>query len=226
MITDLPLLAMAHVLYPGTLRTLQVVEPSELAFLRAVLGGTRTFGLVGILDGGLLPRAPASRMRAHDLGCIATITRETAAGNGSIELVVEGRARFSVVELRRRHPWPIAQIETLAEPLGDDAAVWLARVRPLYGRYCSALHSLQAAPSPRHRSLAPLPLDPLAASYTVASCLTLDLPEHQRLLMASDCAARLALEVGILRREIALLTQAQARAFPEAPAGTDPYRQN
>ena len=52
-----------------------------------------------------------------------------------------------------------------------------------------------------------LPRDPTRLSYRVAVSAVIDLADHQALLAAPDTAARLGLELDLLRREAGLLKQ-------------------
>ena len=76
-----------------------------------------------------------------------------------------------------------------------------------FAAYREALHALGVRGGD-----APLPTDPTALSYRVASTVVMDLVDRQALLAAPDTARRLSLELDLLRRESSLL-----RDLPSLP---------
>jgi hypothetical protein len=101
------------------------------------------------------------------------------------------------------------------EVAGDAAEVLAGSVLRHFRAYRDALLATQGLIGTSDT----LPDEPETLSYLVAATMVLDLGDHQSLLAAPDTATRLLLELGLLRRESALL-----RVLPSLP-GVDYARQ-
>ena len=106
-------------------------------------------------------------------------------------------------------------MEWLDEPAGEGPEVLAASVLRQFHLYRDALLATQSMTDDDDE----MPLEPAILSYLVAATMVLDLGDHQSLLAAPDTATRLLLELGLLRRESAIL-----RALPSLP-GVDYPRQ-
>ena len=194
---ELPLFPLHLVLFPGGTAPLQVFEPRYREMLERVLREDRRFGVVAIRR-GMEVGGPAE---TFDVGCIGEVTRVQRAPEGAMQILVEGRERFVIVERRTDTPYPMAEVEALIEQEGDDAADAMPAARAGIRRYLSVVAQLQGTDV-----LVPtLPVGLVELSFTIASALQLDVHERQALLEAPDASSRLDLAAELSLREALLL---------------------
>ena len=143
------------------------------------------------------------------MGCTAELRTVEAYEDGRFDIVTVGARRFRVLALDSSLAYLQAEVQWLDEPAGDAAKVLAASVLRHFRTYRDALVQTQG----QARARDALPGDPEFLSYLVAATMVLDLGDHQSLLAAPDTSTRLLLELGLLRRESALL-----RVLPSLPA--------
>lgn len=204
----LALFPLGTVLYPGLVLPLHVFEERYRALVRDLLalpeGTPRRFGVVAIRQGREV--GPHGVSALHDVGCAAVLHQVQSYDDGRFDLVSAGSTRFRLHGLDTSRAYLQAEVDYLDEPDGGEARVLAASVAERFTSY----RDLLSPGSPRAR---PLPSDPASLSYLVAAAAVLDLADKQRLLAAPDTTARLAFELGLLRREISILDR-----LPSVPA--------
>ena len=224
-----------YVLLPGLPLPLHVFEPRYRKLVADVSaaatgGGHGAFGVV--LGHAPLLRAAEPVVRSPrpgtyvsavrpeergldvaEVGTMAEIIENEPYSDGRCDLLTVGSRRFRILAVRSAgEPYLQASVEFLDELDGDVDPAGLARARALTGRYRAALSELTGTHAEDD-----VATDPLRASYEIASRLQLTTTDRQFLLASADSAERLRAEVGLLRRELALL--AETRAVP-VPAHT------
>ncbi|HEX8004985.1 MAG TPA: LON peptidase substrate-binding domain-containing protein, partial [Trebonia sp.] len=124
-----------------------------------------------------------------------------------------GAERFRLLRLDSSLPYFQAEIEPLADEVGDVATATLAaqRVQAGFRNYLNTLADRGGGTI----SLASLPDEPLLLSYVVAAAMIIDLPERQSLLAAPDALARLKAERALLARETGMLKATTSRPAPD-----------
>ncbi|MGQ0630174.1 MAG: LON peptidase substrate-binding domain-containing protein [Sporichthyaceae bacterium] len=212
----LPLFPLGTVLYPGLLLPLHIFEQRYrqlVADLTADLppdtdldsdddqGARAAFGVVAIREGRETGSDGARAL--HAIGCTAELRRVESLPDGRFDLMTTGARRFRLHDVDTSGTYLVGQVTYLDEDLGDAAAVLARSVTKHYLAYRDQLLSLQGQ-APRIRG--DLPTDPLVLSYLVAAAMVLDRPDKQRLLESGDASTRLRTELGLLRRERAMLT--------------------
>jgi uncharacterized protein len=207
---ELPLFPLSTVLYPGLPLPLHVFEERYRQMFARILDGDQRFGVVAIVE-GLEVGGPASY---QPVGCLTEVRQVRPYPDGRLDVVGQGVGRFEITGVVQPGPYIVAEVATLPEEVGDDAARQAARAAKLFARYASVLGEL-AGEDP---GAARVPADPVAASYVVAAGLQLDVADKQRLLVARSAAERLEAAAGLLRRELALLDRLQV-AGPIRMAG-------
>jgi uncharacterized protein len=209
----LPLFPLGAVLYPGMLLPLHIFEERYRQLVHDLLDGPepRRFGVIAIREGR---ETGAEGVRAlYDIGCTATVRRVRQHEDGRFDLVSVGTQRFRLASLDDSRPYLRAQVDLLAEDIGDETATALAAqaVRRAFRSYLAALAKRGAS------SAGPpdLPQDPVPLSYFVAASIVADLPDRQVLLAAPDTLHRLAAERALLARETALLRRLTSAPAPD-----------
>jgi len=204
----LPLFPLNTVLVPGAPLPLHVFEPRYrdlVGDLMQLPADERRFGVVAIRRGREVGVDSVEAL--YDVGCVTLMTEVEQLDDGRYDLATVGVARFRLEEIEPGASYLRARVEMLPEEPGDasDLTTEVAR------GYLGYLQALAAAG--REVPVEPdLPGDPLLLSYLVAATVVLDNADRQRLLAATDAAARLAEEKTLLARENALL-----RAIPSVP---------
>jgi Lon protease-like protein len=220
----IPLFPLGAVLYPGLLLPLHIFEERYRALVADLVGqpderGVRFFGVVAIRIGREVGAdvfsAGHGHGALHEVGCTAELRSVEAYDDGRFDIVTAGARRFRVLSLDTSLPYLQAEVEWLDEPGGEAADVLAASVLRQFRAYRDALLATRGLV----RVDDALPGDAQVLSYLVGATMVLDLADHQSLLAAPDTATRLLLELGLLRRESALL-----RVLPSLP-GVDYARQ-
>lgn len=202
--TRLPLFPLGTVLFPGVLLPLHVFEDRYRQLVRDLLVAPhdeRAFGVVAIREGR---EVGADGVRAlHGVGCVARLFRAEPYADGRFDIVTTGAQRFRLDALDETRPYLQGEVTLLDEPDGPDVHRLAGQVGAAWAGYRDRLGIADDED----------PDDARALSYLVAAGAVLELAEKQRLLEATDTAARLRAELALLRRETALLA-----LLPSLPA--------
>ena len=202
------------VLYPGVVLPLHIFEERYRRLVRDLLdqpAGPRRFGVVAIKEGREVGRDGVTAL--HEIGCTAELRRVEAYDDGRFDIIAVGVSRFRVVRVDASQPM-VGEVELLPDVSTDEAITLSARAVRMFGSYREALLTAQGllADEPPQ-----LPDDPVELSYVIAASMLVDMSDKQELLATSTVDERLALEVAILRRESALVSQLSTRPAVEFP---------
>jgi Lon protease-like protein len=116
---DLPLFPLNTVLCPGIALPLHVFEERYRAMVRHCLESSSPFGVVLIRTGREVGTGAIS---FTGIGTIAEIRDAGAYEDGRYDLLVVGTRRFEIRRvLSGRRPYLVAEVDLLAEELGDEA---------------------------------------------------------------------------------------------------------
>ncbi|HVE91640.1 MAG TPA: LON peptidase substrate-binding domain-containing protein [Actinomycetota bacterium] len=182
-------------LFPHTDLGLHVFEHRYQSLVADCLDNGGGFGVVLIRRG----REVTGPADPHVTGTLAHIGGYARLPDGRYLLEVEGMKRFRIQSMNGSTPYPQADVTWLPEPIGD-----FGRARS-DGELVEELLTTHRQRCGDGDIPVPLPVDPVARSYVVANLLPVDPPEKQSLLDTESADVRLAREVAILRREMALL---------------------
>ena len=190
-----PIFPLHTILFPHTDLGLHVFEQRYRCLVQRCLGSGEPFGVVLIRRG----REVGGPAEPHCVGTTARIGGYARLPDGRYLLEVEGVRRFRIHSVNGVEAFPQADVAWLKESVGD----------PVRAHECGLLAEDLLM---RYRTECgdgdiplELPDDPVERSYAVASLLAIDPPEKQALLETEEADVRLAREVSILRRELALL---------------------
>ena len=207
----LPLFPLPLVLFPGVPLPLHIFEPRYREMLADCLAGDRRFGIV------FTPEEETDGPERGDVGCVAVIQSTEQLPDGRSNLIVVGEERFVIGRLVKGvRPYLLGEVVSYAdldEP-GEALASFANQLRAVFERVGRAARTLADDRDP----LPPLPDDPAALSFTIASLIDLDGPGRQRLLASRS-------PLGRIRELDALLSPAvdtlEARAVIHARAKTN-----
>jgi uncharacterized protein len=196
----LPLFPLNVVLFPHMPLPLHVFEPRYRQMMAECLEEGHSFGVVAIREGA--ETGPAT---PHDVGTLAKIIRIERLDDGRMNLLVSGASRFEIVQTATDRPYLRGQVRIIPEA-GDDleaTARLTEETAMAFRRYSNLVRAL-VGQEPQEPEL---PMEPELLSYLIAAALNLQIPEKQTLLAQRRTDERLARELRILRKEIALVKE-------------------
>lgn len=216
----MPLFPLGTVLYPGVLLPLHIFEDRYRQLIRDLLAqpaGPRRFGVVAIKEGREVGTDGVTAL--HEIGCTAELQRVEAYDDGRFDIIAVGASRFRLVRVDASQPL-VGEVELLPDVCTDEATRLSGRAVRMFGSYRKALLTAQglAVNEPPE-----LPDDPVERSYLIAAAMLVEMSDKQDLLATSTVDERLTLEMALLRRESALVSQLSTRPAVEFPrAGYSP----
>ena len=219
-LTLLPWFPLGTVLYPGVLLPLHIFEDRYRQLIRDLLAqpaGPRRFGVVAIKEGREVGTDGVTAL--HEIGCTAELQRVEAYDDGRFDIIAVGASRFRLVRVDASQPL-VGEVELLPDVCTDEATRLSGRAVRMFGSYRKALLTAQglAVNEPPE-----LPDDPVERSYLIAAAMLVEMSDKQDLLATSTVDERLTLEMALLRRESALVSQLSTRPAVEFPrAGYSP----
>lgn len=198
--SEVPLLTLPAVLYPGTFLPLQITEERHRSLLRDCLDGARHLGVVLTPPGNGTTRATLP----CTTGCLASIALLLYEDDQEMPLnaVLYGERRIRVMEYTQQEPYLTGRVQPLDDYTGNNAERRCKEAAQLFQLYLELIQE-------RHQLSAlnlPLPQDPTMASYLLASVLTLPLPTKQRWLESASTALRLEEQLAYLHDECETLS--------------------
>ncbi len=220
---SLNLFPLGTVLYPGSLLPLHVFEERYRRMVSGLLEqveGRRRFGVVAIRAGRDAGDDGLSEL--YDIGCTAVLQRVEAYQDGRYDILAIGESRFRLADIDSSSDLLRGTAHLLDDVVTDRSPALAGKVGRLFTRYLSALRSVGGISSDDDGDQ--LPPNPTDLSFFVADGMILDLTDKQRLLAAANTDERLALELELLRREAAMVTQFSMRPAVELPRS--PYSTN
>jgi ATP-dependent Lon protease len=202
----LPILPLRGVVvYPTTAVPLTVGQPRSVRLVDEVTGGeSKLVGLVAARDPEVEQPAPGD---LYPVGTIATVHRLLRAPDGTIRLLVQGMDRFRVGEFLQEEPYLKARIhlapETIESGLELDALGRNAR-----DQFQQIVQLIPSFPEELAQSILQIE-DPLQTVYTIANFQRIDLKDAQQLLEIDSVSEKLRKLLGLLVREVEVLTIGQ-----------------
>jgi hypothetical protein len=190
------------VLFPGAVLNLHVFEERYRRMIAECLDANEAFGVVLIRDGR---EAGDPQVTPHEVGTTAEISEVTPLPAGRYYISTTGGRRFRIERIVSREPYLTAEVQYL-EDADDDADARASelthRVLREFREYAKLLVAFSG-----NAGEVEVPHDPVDASYVVGDALQVADTLKQRLLELQTAEARLAAELGFLRR---LLPQLRA----------------
>ncbi len=203
------------VLFPNTVMPLSVGRAPSLAAVEYAMAKQLPIGVVAQQDPGI--EAPDIN-GLYAIGTSAVILRISPTQDGQRQILVQGRARFKIIEALQIEPFLLAQISLLEETV-PRTREFEARLMQLRDQAIKGL-ALLPQPSAELKSLIESIRDPAALIDIVASTLDLTLSEKQEILATVDVEVRLRRVSERLMRQLELL-ELQQRIRTETKESVD-----
>lgn len=189
------------VLFPSVFLPLHIFEPRYRRLLRDRANRDPAFGVVLTRHGSEV----GDETETFEVGTAATVTGILALPDGRADIVVRGGRRFRILASDWRSGYMVASVAWLDEERGEPAQA-AALAEQAARAFRRLVHDFGRATN-RPLQPPPLPRDPAALAYAIASALPLESWERHDLLAAPTALARLATLVPVLRRERQLLRE-------------------
>ncbi len=198
-LSEIPLFPLNVVLFPGMALPLHIFEPRYQQMTKKCLDTGAPIGVVLAL-----PEGTAEHEVPAHVGTMARICDYQRLPDGRYNLLTIGTQRFEVIEVRYDHPY----ISGLVRPLKDQPADDMRMTDELAREGRNVLHEylqlvLQLLGSDDFAIEMPEQAEDL--SFLIASSLSCEDDEKQRLLEITSVSERLAAGLRLLRDEVEVL---------------------
>jgi len=201
----LPILPLRGVVvYPQTAVPLTVGQPRSIRLVDDVVGGDKLVGLVTAINPELETPGPADLYRT---GTIAAVHRLLRAPDGTVRLLVQGLARFRLVEFIEEEPYLKAKIELAPEEIVEGLEID-ALARNARDQFHQITQMIPSFPEELEMSITSVE-DPLQTAYTIANFQRMDMSDAQEILEINSVSGKLKKLIGLLVREAEVLQLGQ-----------------
>ncbi len=194
---EMPILPLRGVVvYPETTVPLTIGQPRSIRLIDDVVAKDRIIGLVAAKDPELENPGPDD---LYSIGTVAVVNRLFRAPDGTIRLLIQGIARFKLVEFTQVEPYLKARIQLIPEEQETGLEIE-ALARNTRNQFEHISELVPSIPRELVASIASLE-DPLQTIYTIANFQRMDPEESQEILEINSVSEKLHKLVGILARE-------------------------
>src|SRR4051794_354068 len=197
----LPILPIRNiVVFPGTVRPLNVGRPKSKALLDEVMPGDK---LIGVLTQKNADVEDPAQNDLHPVGVVCTILKLFKLPDGNQSIIVHGLARFRLVRLIHNDPFPVGEIEILEDhvEMGPSLDALMASVRQQANR---VIELSPNTPDEAQQVLASI-TQPSALADFLAANLQADPTDQQQLLEELDVEKRLRMIASRLATQLDVL---------------------
>jgi ATP-dependent Lon protease len=188
------------VVYPFTVVPLTVGQPRSMKLVDDASIGQRMIGLVSSSNAELESPGPDDLAK---VGTAAQILRLFRSPDGSIRLLVQGVARFTVGEYTQTEPYMKAKV-TLSPEDTETGLEVEALMRTVMEKFQRMAELVPSIPSELITSTLNVD-DPRQLAYAIATYIRISVVEAQRLLELNSVAEKLKLLLTILNKEVEVL---------------------
>ena len=202
----LPILPLRGVVvYPTTAVPLTVGQQRSIRLVDDVTASeTKLVGLVAARDPELEQPGPKD---LYTTGTIATVHRLLRAPDGTVRLLVQGLERFRLGEFVQEEPYLKAKIQ-IAPEIVEDGVEIDALARNARDQFQQIVGMIPSFPEELAQSILGIE-EPLQTVYTIANFQRIDLTDAQNLLDIDSVSEKLRKLLGLLVREVEVLSIGQ-----------------
>src|SRR3954454_16505761 len=187
--STLPILPIRNiVVFPGTVRPLNVGRPKSKALLDEVMPGDKLIGVITQKNADVEDPTEAD---LHRVGVVCTILKLFKLPDGNQSIIVHGLARFRLVSLLRTEPFAMGKIEIVEDHVepGPELDALIASVRQQANR---VIELSPNTPDDAQQVLASINTPSALADFLAAN-LQAETGEKERMLEELNVEARLRL---------------------------------
>lgn len=189
------------VVYPETAVPLTIGQPRSIRLIDDVVAGeNRLIGLIASRDPELEIPEPKDLFTTGTVGMVHRLFR---APDSTIRLLVQGVARFKVVEFVQTEPYLKAKIQLIPEAVETGLEIE-ALARNARDQFAHIAEMIPTIPRELVASVQALE-EPLQTVYTIANFQRMDLDAAQSLLELDSAQEKLHKLIGILAHEAEVL---------------------
>ncbi len=202
----LPILPLRGVVvYPTTAVPLTVGQPRSIRLVDDVTASeSKLVGLVAARDPDLEQPGPND---LYTTGTIATVHRLLRAPDGTVRLLVQGLERFRLGEFVGEEPYLKAKIQVAPEIVEGGVEID-ALARNARDQFQQIVGMIPSFPEELAQSILGIE-EPLQTVYTIANFQRIDLADAQKLLDIDSVSEKLRKLLGLLVREVEVLSIGQ-----------------
>ena len=210
---EIPLFPLHVVLFPGMALPLHIFEPRYRRMTSDCLDSNLPIGVALTMPGSVPGREIPARV-----GAFARIVDYERLADGRYNLLTIGTQRLRIVEERRGgHPYLTGCVETLDDVPDSDAREQQQLAAEGHAALEEFLLTVLRLLDSEDHAIA-VPDDATELSFLIATCLSCDDDQKQRLLEITSVSSRLAAGIQGLREEIAeLQRQSEGRNDDHQP---------
>ena len=196
----IPILPLRNtVLFPGVVIPITVGRDKSIQAVKAAYNNDKLIGVVAQKDGNVEDPTPAD---VCQIGTVAKIMKMIKMQDGGTTIIIQGKKRFELLEMKELDPFFKAEIKVLEEEKvsaeDQNFQAHLSTIKDL------ATQIIQLSPNfPSEAALILKNIEsPLFLINFVSSNLNVELPEKQGLLAANDITLRAEKLIQFLQQEL------------------------
>ena len=193
---EMPLFPLNAVLFPHAELQLHIFEERYRSMIQTCIEFERPFGIVLIRNG----EEVGGMAEPYMVGTACRVTHVTHLEGGRMDIRVTGERRFRIRELDESKQYLVGYVEPVIEHNHEETM----HFNNLVSRICDVFEALVRVSIARSdfNIRVTFPNDPVILSFTMASFLTVDNLEKQRLLETTDTEERVAEMLPILEHQL------------------------
>jgi ATP-dependent Lon protease len=196
----IPILPLKNtVLFPGVVIPITVGRDKSIQAVKAAYNKDKYIGVVAQVDGNIEDPTPADLCK---IGTVAKIVKMIKMQDGGTTIIIQGKKRFELVEMKEEDPFFKAEIKVLVEekvsPEDKNFQAYLANIKEL------ATQIIQLSPNfPSEAAMILKNIDsPLFLINFVSSNLNVEIPQKQALLEENKVTQRAEQLIQFLQQEL------------------------
>ena len=196
----IPILPLRNtVLFPGVVIPITVGRDKSIQAVKAAYNNDKLIGVIAQKDGNVEDPNPTDLCH---IGTVAKIMKMIKMQDGGTTIIIQGKKRFELLEMKELEPFFKAEIKVLEEekvsPEDQNFQAHLSTIKDL------ATQIIQLSPNfPSEAALILKNIEsPLFLINFVSSNLNVELPEKQGLLAANDITLRAEKLIQFLQQEL------------------------
>ena len=192
-LSELPLFPLNVVLFPGMPLPLHIFEERYKTMIGQCLETDGPFGIVLIKEG---PEVGGSA-EPFSVGTTARILRVERLESGRMNILTQGRRRFSIHQITQREPYLKGRVEFLMEQVGEPSNELVGQAQDLFAQYLRGLAGLRGGWVSGGAARG----DIQTLAYSIAHFLDLPPQLRQQLLEVPSAQDRLVQELPLLHSQ-------------------------